>query len=249
MRRSYGEIAPEQLQSVLGQQRSELVRRLPEPVASVFESTRAPDPRPVRVERGGPAIRELPAGSRRAGGVLPLAVLASVFLLGLWLLRGVHRPVGPTLPTARPLTPTQTVPTQPVLSPRAAPVDALEGFLAGSDATPRRFDLAPMNFEQASALPTPESTKSLDLVAATLVAYPTARIRVESFTDNTGSEPANLQLTQARSTAVKDLLVQRGISPSRIEAQGRGQANPIDSNDTPEGRARNRRTEIVVTSR
>ncbi|HXJ23148.1 MAG TPA: OmpA family protein [Polyangia bacterium] len=250
MRRSYGELAPEELQSLLGQQRGELVGRLPDPIASVFDGDQAPAPRPARAARAkGPAIRELPAANRRAGGALPMLVLSSVFLLGLWLLRSFHRPPSPAV-AARPAASAQAyLPAGPALSPAAAPTSALEGFLAGSGATPARFNVAPMNFETGAAQPMPDSIKTIEQVAATLLAHPTAQIRVESYTDSMGSQEANQRLSETRSRVVKDLLVQHGVSSSRIQVQGRGQANPIESNGTAEGRATNRRTEIVVTSR
>jgi len=252
MRRSYGQLAPETLQSVLGQQRAEFVRRLPDPLASVFDGGRA---RAVETttERAaaGPAIRELAVARRSRGGALPIAILASIFLIGLWLLRGIHRPRGTALPVSERPVPTQTHPALRPGTPRPAPPssDTLANFLAGPGRTPARFTLEPLNFEFGSALPTQASMKTIDQVASTLNEFPGTTIRVESFTDNIGGGEANLQLSEARSKAVKDLLVQRGVPSSRSGTQGMGEANPLETNDTTTGRATNRRTEIVVTSR
>jgi outer membrane protein OmpA-like peptidoglycan-associated protein len=71
-------------------------------------------------------------------------------------------------------------------------------------------------------------------------------IVVESHTDSTGSEARNLVLSKQRADAVKSLLVNAGIAPERIRAKGRGELVPIAPNDTPEGRALNRRIEIAV---
>jgi outer membrane protein OmpA-like peptidoglycan-associated protein len=60
---------------------------------------------------------------------------------------------------------------------------------------------------------------------------------------------SNLNLSQARADAIKNELIDRGVDGSRIETAGMGQELPIASNDTAEGRAKNRRSEIVVTSR
>jgi len=252
MRQSYGQLAPERLQSMLGQQRAEFVRRLPDPLASVFEGGRAPAVRTTaeRVD-AGPAIRELPVARRSRGGALPIAILASIFLIGLWVLRGVHRPRGTALPVAGRPVATLTHPAlQPGMPRPAAPsADTLANFLAGPGRTPARFTLEPLNFELGSALPTQESMRTIDQLARTLSEFPGTTIRLESYTDNLGGEANNLQLSEARSKAVKDLLVQRGVAPSRIGTQGLGRANPLDTNDTTTGRARNRRTEIVVTSR
>jgi len=56
----------------------------------------------------------------------------------------------------------------------------------------------------------------------------------------------NLKLSQDRANAVKDYLVSQGVKPEKLRSVGRGEANPIASNDTPEGRANNRRVEIIV---
>jgi outer membrane protein OmpA-like peptidoglycan-associated protein len=71
-------------------------------------------------------------------------------------------------------------------------------------------------------------------------------VSVEGFTDSRGSDDTNLKLSQDRANAVKDYLVSQGVKPEKVRAVGRGEANPIASNDTPEGRANNRRVEIVV---
>jgi outer membrane protein OmpA-like peptidoglycan-associated protein len=73
-------------------------------------------------------------------------------------------------------------------------------------------------------------------------------IIVEGYTDSTGSRATNQRLSEARAQAVKDFLVKHGIPAERIEARGMGQDNPVESNDTPEGRAANRRAEIIVSN-
>ncbi|HXT97591.1 MAG TPA: OmpA family protein, partial [Polyangia bacterium] len=82
-----------------------------------------------------------------------------------------------------------------------------------------------------------------------LRAYPSATIRVESYTDNVGTAAANLDLSRDRSETVKGLLGGKGIDPTRVATAGLGQESPIASNQTDTGRALNRRTDIVVTGR
>jgi outer membrane protein OmpA-like peptidoglycan-associated protein len=74
-------------------------------------------------------------------------------------------------------------------------------------------------------------------------------IVVEGHTDSKGNDDANMVLSQARAESVRSYLVSRGVKAERISAVGRGEAQPVASNDTPEGRANNRRVEIVISPR
>ena len=73
-------------------------------------------------------------------------------------------------------------------------------------------------------------------------------VSIDGFTDSRGADDMNLKLSQDRANAVKDYLVSQGVKAEKIRATGRGEANPIASNETPEGRANNRRVEIVIQS-
>jgi outer membrane protein OmpA-like peptidoglycan-associated protein len=73
-------------------------------------------------------------------------------------------------------------------------------------------------------------------------------VSIEGFTDSRGADDMNLKLSQDRANAVKDYLVSQGVKPEKVRALGRGEASPVASNDTPEGRANNRRVEIVIQS-
>jgi outer membrane protein OmpA-like peptidoglycan-associated protein len=89
--------------------------------------------------------------------------------------------------------------------------------------------------------------QSLDKVAQALQEQPQgSHIRIEGYTDARGSDASNEALSQRRAQAVRDYLAQRGVDGSMLEAVGRGEADPIASNDTPDGRANNRRVEIVI---
>ena len=82
-------------------------------------------------------------------------------------------------------------------------------------------------------------------VAALLAARPDlAHVRIEVHSDSEGSDAANLEKTQLRARQILQLLVDLGVSPSRLKADGRGESEPIDSNTDPEGRAANRRVEF-----
>jgi outer membrane protein OmpA-like peptidoglycan-associated protein len=86
----------------------------------------------------------------------------------------------------------------------------------------------------------------LDTVAQALGTYKDRNILVEGHTDDRGSDSTNQQLSQKRADAVRQYLEQRGVSGDRIRSIGRGESEPIAKNDTPEGRANNRRVEIIV---
>ena len=88
--------------------------------------------------------------------------------------------------------------------------------------------------------------RKLDTVAHALAAYPDRAIRIDGYTDSQGNENKNQELSQRRADAVREYLEQRGVDAERLRAEGKGEANPIASNDTAEGRASNRRVEIIV---
>lgn len=101
-------------------------------------------------------------------------------------------------------------------------------------------------FDTGSAFVKPEAASLLDSLAAALLRAPIDRLLIEGHTDNRGSRELNSKLSQARAEAVKDCLIQRGVSPERLRATGMGFERPVADNATPEGRARNRRVCIRV---
>lgn len=76
-----------------------------------------------------------------------------------------------------------------------------------------------------------------------------AAVEIYGFSDDIGSGERNLELSTSRARAVRDLLVSRGVRADRVSAEGRGARDPVDSNASPEGRAHNRRIEIVARVR
>ncbi|BBX72155.1 OmpA family protein [Mycobacterium shinjukuense] len=93
---------------------------------------------------------------------------------------------------------------------------------------------------------TPADEQILARVADKLKACPEARVTINGYTDNSGSEFLNIPLSAQRASTVADFLIAHGVARDRVAAKGLGSMNPIASNDTPEGRAKNRRAEIVV---
>jgi outer membrane protein OmpA-like peptidoglycan-associated protein len=86
----------------------------------------------------------------------------------------------------------------------------------------------------------------LNSVALVLKEYDKTLVQVAGHTDSTGSEDYNRQLSEQRAASVSQFLMVQGLPSSRIQTAGRGEAYPIASNDTPEGRQRNRRVELTL---
>ena len=79
-----------------------------------------------------------------------------------------------------------------------------------------------------------------------LARNPQVRLRIIGHTDNIGKDAANQKLSEGRAYEVMKDLIERGIAPERLEAEGRGESQPIDTNDTEEGRQNNRRVEVEI---
>ncbi len=127
-------------------------------------------------------------------------------------------------------------------TPLGARVDALgcpQLFSAS-----RTLILQSVTFQTGSAVLSAASFGTLDQVAASLRAYPEIRVEVAGYTDDQGTMAANRRLSQARADAVRAYLIRQGVAPAQLTARGFGSANPLDSNLTPAGRARNRRVEL-----
>jgi OmpA-OmpF porin, OOP family len=103
-------------------------------------------------------------------------------------------------------------------------------------------------FDTGSDRIRPESTPTLWEIADMLSQHPDLRLRIEGHTENVGDAAANQQLSERRAEAVRQYLVaSRGIDAARLTAVGKGQSEPAESNDTPEGRQNNRRVVLVKT--
>lgn len=94
----------------------------------------------------------------------------------------------------------------------------------------------------------PQSESELNKLIQLLVQNPDLKIAIEGHTDNAGSVSHNLNLSNNRAKAVYQFLIMKGIEADRLEYKGYGESKPIESNDTEQGRAKNRRTAFRVTS-
>jgi outer membrane protein OmpA-like peptidoglycan-associated protein len=132
-------------------------------------------------------------------------------------------------------------------------------FGAPPDGCPRKYGLVDVSKEkiairqQVKFAPSkfkvlPASFKLLNQVTQVMNDFPKMRVSIEGHTDNVGSESANMKLSQRRAEAVRDYLVAKGVSPSRLQAIGYGPTKPIASNKTAKGKAQNRRTEFRIVS-
>ena len=101
-------------------------------------------------------------------------------------------------------------------------------------------------FATDSATLRPDLTSDIRAVAASLNRYPNSTIEVIGHTDNSGSAAYNQDLSQRRAVSVANVLRDSGVQGGRIASYGRGEDQPVASNLTPQGRAANRRVEIII---
>jgi outer membrane protein OmpA-like peptidoglycan-associated protein len=101
-------------------------------------------------------------------------------------------------------------------------------------------------FESGSAVLKPEAITQLEKIGAILAKYSDDRVRVEGYTDSTGSASFNEELSQRRADAVRRVLLGRGVAEAQITALGMGKSRPIADNTTAAGRAANRRVELHI---
>ena len=204
--------------------------------------------------------------SSGANKALPWLILIPLALLGFWLLRncsaekarraaeerrsamvatttgaarsGVAALRSISLPNGTTITATQ-----------GGFIDSLVTFLNGNAPAGQSFAFDAVTFESDSATLAAASNEQLGRLAAVLKAYPTVVIAVEGHTDNSGDPASNKKLSEDRAAAVKDAIVGMGVPAERVTSTGWGAEKPIASNDTEEGKLKNRRVEISITNR
>jgi outer membrane protein OmpA-like peptidoglycan-associated protein len=111
-----------------------------------------------------------------------------------------------------------------------------------------KFVTTGIKFDVNSSNIKPESAGTLNYVYEMLKSNPDLKFCVEGHTDSDGNDANNQTLSEARSKAIKDRLVSMGIASDRLTSKGWGESKPLASNDTPEGKAQNRRVEFVKTN-
>jgi outer membrane protein OmpA-like peptidoglycan-associated protein len=103
-----------------------------------------------------------------------------------------------------------------------------------------------VTFDTNSTVVRPGLQSELDRVAGVMNQYPNTLVRVEGHTDSKGSNEYNMDLSNRRALAVKNLLIQRGIADGRLDVAGYGETMPVATNETEAGRQKNRRVEIKI---
>src|SRR5688572_25957237 len=265
------------LLSLLAEQRS-FLQSAPAGLQSLFGLKEVQSEPPIAFERV-PAIHDedqtresepmVPAVSRRRNALmwaLPLLLLIPIVLYfvtrgdsgGRSVVRNVAGPdepspvatagvaaLGPFVERELPGNTTLRIPANGVES-------KLIGFI--EDATKPAdsetwFTFDRLEFETDSARLAPSATEQLRNVADILRAYPSVKVKIGGYTDNTADASHNLQLSQERAAAAMQQIVAMGIESSRVTAEGYGEQHPVADNASPEGRQRNRRVDIRVTDK
>ena len=111
------------------------------------------------------------------------------------------------------------------------------------------FSFDRLYFETGKSSLKPESKEQLSNIAAIMKAYPEVEIKLGGYTDNTGDAAANKRLSTDRAVNAMKELTTLGVPAERMEAEGYGIEHPVATNDTPEGRAQNRRIDVRVTAK
>jgi OOP family OmpA-OmpF porin len=127
-------------------------------------------------------------------------------------------------------------------TPAGVQVDAVGCPLKGS------ITLEGVNFEHNSAALTVASHPPLDSIADGLKKHPRLKIEIQGHTDSTGSPPYNMKLSQQRADSVRSYLLEQSVNGEQLVSKGYGQTQPIASNKTADGRAKNRRVVMYVVS-
>lgn len=127
--------------------------------------------------------------------------------------------------------------------------DKMSKFLSGDVDGNGRFTFDSVNFATGSSQITEDSKEQLNNLVTMLQAYPKVKIELEGHTDSVGNPDSNKKLSLERATMVRAYLMGQGIDVNRMSVKGLGAESPIADNGTKEGRAQNRRIDVVVTER
>ena len=131
---------------------------------------------------------------------------------------------------------------------RAQLLDQLNSILQTRDSARGLIvNMSDVLFDTGSSELKPGAREKLAKISGILLAHPGLTLQIEGHTDSVGSDEFNQQLSERRADTVRDFLAEEGVPVSSITAKGFGKSQPVASNDTAEGRQRNRRVELVVS--
>jgi outer membrane protein OmpA-like peptidoglycan-associated protein len=158
-----------------------------------------------------------------------------------FVVKKMSRDYGPCEPGFQaPVTPTTPAKIEP--QPRKQVASDLERSIGATGSAA----VYGVQFDTNSATLRPDSTASLEKMLAVILKRPDSRWIISGHTDNQGSAELNQKLSEARASSVIAWLVSHGIAASRFTAQGYGASRPVADNSTEEGRAKNRRVELML---
>jgi outer membrane protein OmpA-like peptidoglycan-associated protein len=106
--------------------------------------------------------------------------------------------------------------------------------------------MADVLFDTGSSTLRAPAREKLAKISGIVLAHPGLSLQIEGHTDSVGSDQMNQQLSERRADSVRDFLIAQGVAGSAVTAKGFGKADPVASNDTADGRQKNRRVELVV---
>jgi len=193
----------------------------------------------------------------------PVLAIAALGLGLLWFLGHARRPtvIVPVVPStavgtanrmATPVSkPVCSLPANVVLPPNSAASQLLT-IVQTPDAKARQdswITIDRLSFNTGSAQLQPQSERQIGNIATVLSNCPAVHLNIAGFTDNVGSNEANLNLSRNRAKAIVADLVKKGVSPDRLSAEGYGEDHPVADNSTAEGRAQNRRVAMTVANK
>jgi outer membrane protein OmpA-like peptidoglycan-associated protein len=219
-----------------------------------------------------PSVREattaaVDTASSGLNKAVPWLILIPLALLGFWLLRNcsaakARRAAEETRSAMETVAPTTTgaaksgvAALRSISLPNGLKIDAPQGgfidslviFLSNPNWAPgKSFAFDKITFETDSAALTSDSADQIAQLGAVLKAYPSINVSVEGHTDNTGDPAANKKLSEDRAASVKAALINQGVPADQVTSVGWGAEKPVASNDTEEGKLKNRRVEITL---
>ena len=137
-----------------------------------------------------------------------------------------------------------------IQAPAGGFFDSLVAYLNSKDAVAGKgFVFEELNFNPGSTTLTSNASSTIQSTAAVLKAFPGVQVSIEGHTDNTGDPAANKKLSADRAAAVAKGIEDLGVPADRVRSTGWGQEKPVASNDSEDGRAKNRRVEIIISKR